>query len=280
MLRAACLFSGTKFFLFLLIGNVLISLRQFFQLFAMVDPVVTITASSGLKVSEVLTFISSLVTALAWPISAFLIVNLFKNEIIERIPRLSELTLPGGISAKFNKDLEKVEAVPTDRFPVPAVEAQIGHVEGDDVMSVSAEASPPVPKTIQPAGPDQAALRANPNGTVMEAWVNLELALREMGQSAPQPVVIGTKYGAAALVGRLRTAGIISSDEELKLHTLLELRNLAAHAQEKISEDGALRFKEIADSLAASYRDIAAVSSAMNNPPAPPTPARSSSRAG
>jgi hypothetical protein len=210
----------------------------------MVDPVTASTVFWDLKASEVMKFVSTLVTALAWPLSAFFIVNLFKSEIIERIPRLSELTLPGGISAKFNEGLAKVEAA-TEAAPVEPIEARVGHVEDNDLMRATGVVSEAVTASVDSAPNDEVALRANPTGVVMEAWKSLEQVLRQAAVAIGQPANL--KFPASVLVKGLRNARFISHEEEGSLLEMVELRNLVAHVADKtVTEVEAQRFMNLA----------------------------------
>lgn len=239
----------------------------------MVDPVTTSTVFWDLKASEIMKFFSALVTALAWPLSAFFIVNLFKNEIIERIPKLSELTLPGGISAKFNKDLEKIATAVT-RIPDALPAGPENERAGETAPASSAvESKQSVSEQAVQTAVDRAEVHANPNGIVMAAWVNLELALRDLGASGTNRVVFMRRDGPSILIESMRAANKISDVELQLIKKLLELRDLAAHAKEKISEADALRFKEIADSLAASYRDAASAAAKLTQSSIAATPA-------
>jgi uncharacterized protein YutE (UPF0331/DUF86 family) len=211
---------------------------------SVIDPLTSTTVFWDLKASEVMKFISTLVTALAWPLSAFFIVNLFKSEIIERIPRLSELTLPGGISAKFNEGLAKVEAA-TEAARAEPTEARIGQAEDDDVVGAAGVMSEAVTASVASAPNDEVALRANPTGVVMEAWKSLEQVLRQAAVAIGQPANL--RFPASVVVKALRNASFISHEEEASLLEMIELRNLVAHVADKtVTEVEAQRFMNLA----------------------------------
>jgi uncharacterized protein YutE (UPF0331/DUF86 family) len=210
----------------------------------MADPVAVTTAFWDLKASEVLKFVSELISALAWPLSAFLIVNLFKKEIVERIPRMSELTLPGGISAKFNEVLNKVEA-------------EVTVTEASEQQAASADANSP---PTAPAGQhdlrasipdiqlnqtdvvdDRAALRANPTGVVMEAWQEFEDWLSRFAERAG--VQNARSLSPSQIAWKLRESGLINTQLMDALIELQSLRNLVAHtANRTVSEDEVTNF--------------------------------------
>jgi hypothetical protein len=55
-------------------------------------------------------FVASMTSSIAWPIASIAIIFVFKEGILKRLPDLSRLSLPGGLSAEFNQQLAFVEA--------------------------------------------------------------------------------------------------------------------------------------------------------------------------
>lgn len=220
----------------------------------MTDPIVA-TAFFDLKATDLLKFLSELAAALAWPVAAVLIVNLFRKEIIERIPRLAELTLPGGLSAKFNEGMDKVEAELQVIAPAETEKAVISDEQppsahsrtlAEHDLSASPSAQSNTAATVAP--PDKAALNANPAGVVMEAWQRLDQILRLLASHAldlPEKH-LPTSY----VVANLRNNGYMSHEEELLLLELIDLRDLAAHSSsQSINAKEAKRFVSVAESL-------------------------------
>jgi hypothetical protein len=202
------------------------------------------------KASEVLKFVSSVLSAVAWPFAAVFIIRLFKKEIIERIPKLSELSLPGGISAKFREGLAKVEAE-VSAVPPPGIEGHVDVSEAPDTVSASATISGTATITADPTVRDDMALRANPTGVVMESWKELEEKLRAFAILKIGPRMEKAPPSKIAL--NLRNAGLIDMREYTSLHQLIELRNLAAHSMDPIEETVAERFAILAERLAQEY---------------------------
>ncbi|MBD8630783.1 hypothetical protein IFT74_05300 [Oxalobacteraceae sp. CFBP 8755] len=221
----------------------------------MADPTIA-TAFMDIKASDLLKFLSEFITAIAWPMAAGFIVNLFRKEIIERIPRLAELTLPGGLSARFNEGLAKVEAElevsnPTNGetnsevthqlpTPAPTTEPIENNLSGSNSEQSNASAV-----TVPP---DHVALKANPAGVVMEAWQRLDQILRLL---ASQAFNLPTKnLPTSYVVANLRSNGYMSHEEETLLLELIKLRDLAAHSSSKsINSREAKRFVSVADNL-------------------------------
>lgn len=222
----------------------------------MIEPVTTTKAATvavsaavtfwDIKASELLKFTSEVLSAIAWPIAAMFIVNLFKKEIIERIPRLSELSLPGGISAKFKEGLAKVEAEVSAIPPAPTIEGHVTYTEPEEVMTTTGHVAEPAATYGSEEVKDNAALRANPTGVVMESWKGLEELIRQCTMRIVSPSA--SQLPSSIMVKALSRQGFLSDEDEKSLLELVKLRNLVAHVPEKtVSEIEAQRFNEIAE---------------------------------
>lgn len=212
----------------------------------MADPVTAVTVFWDLKASDVLKFASEFISAVAWPLAIAFIVRLFKHEIVERIPLLSELTLPGGISAKFNETLSRVEA------DVASTDAAAAQVNDGEVGEERQTPEPGVRFSVAPdrveIESDKAVLRANPTGAVMESWKSLEQLLRH---AAVQLISLPAgSRGPKNLIKSLSNASVIDTEETQAILELFELRNLVAHSPNRaISENEAKRFVNLAQQL-------------------------------
>lgn len=240
-----------------------------------------------------LKFISEMTASLAWPVAAVTVVCVFRRGILQRLPDLSKLSLPGGISAEFTNELESVEAVIADRaidadaaggssapaIVIPAepsqangqiarttastvdVRDQVDKVPDVDRVNVPAEAMPDnfvlfLKPTVARNISEKISLQANPTGVVMEAWKGLESTLRDLAaKSMPQNVKLSRKLGILQVFDLLNRKGITSVTETDALRRMLAMRNLAAHADDPISDDSAKRFQEIAEALTDNYRN-------------------------
>lgn len=220
-------------------------------------------------------FISSMTTALAWPISTIVIVSIFRKGILARLPDIEDVDLLG-VKAKFKRDLSKVaasvtaeeagklitqnESTPSAQSltPVPALPATSSDTTPsssnlsspvDDTVATSTHSFLTKPPTFAGGGKveeylvDRIALQANPTGVVMEAWKELESEMRQFaGAESPLPI----RHVIETLVEK----SLITDDEAEQVQLMYNMRNRAAHASEPISKDDAEQFKNIATLLA------------------------------
>ena len=216
-----------------------------------------------LELSELLKFISELISAVAWPLVTYLVFRLFKDELVKLIPFLSKISALG-VEAEFNRQLDKVEAVADAIAESPVAETenkpQAAKEPQDDEPG---PATPPIDRDItrpvdEPSVSDPVALRANPTGTVMVAWQALDNALRLFADSALPLPGAARQFVHKRLILDMQKAGLLSEEEVESLLSLLALRNLAAHSSgTTISDTEAKRFNEIASKLARKYRNKA-----------------------
>ncbi|MCC2971794.1 hypothetical protein [Massilia sp. IC2-476] len=226
----------------------------------MVDQVTAINTFWDLKASGALKFISDSISALAWPVVIFFTLRLFKAEVVKLLAKLSKVSALG-VEAEFNQGLDKVEAavqqlpdngstdVPSSPSNVPADETSqvtppTTTVASDFEIRYSVEGA---------AASDPVALRANPTGTVMEAWKSLEQTLRFFAAEVLGPVE--SSLSPSVLVANLYSSGAIPLQQVSALTELIKLRNLAAHSTDPIPEAEAEKFAKLARQLASEYKD-------------------------
>lgn len=115
---------------------------------------------------------------------------------------------------------------------------------------------------------EKISMKANPTGLVMESWKVLESTLRDLAaKSMPPNVMLSRKIGILQIFDLLTRHGVTSVAENDTLRRMLAMRNLAAHADETISDDSAKRFQEIAESLTNNYRDKLVTTSSLQAAP-------------
>ena len=166
--------------------------------------------------------IASIIGDLAWPIVALVIAFSLRHHIAGLLPNLKWLKYKD-FEAAFGEQL--------------------------------AEAEKEVPKheRLTLVGADDEAHRyhrlaeMSPNAAVMEAWLPVESALRDVARHHGYEVTRGRS--ALNFIKNLGSKKILSPRLVSLLRDLRGLRNAAAHAvdEREISTDQALRFKELAD---------------------------------
>lgn len=208
------------------------------------------------KASNILEFFSTI----AWQFFAFVIICMFRNNLITLMNRMTKITTPIG-STEFSEGLHVVElkaegivgavfdeVTATDHS---AVASRLPHASGT-ATPTAVGTTEPVP---EPAPVDaEAALYSNPTGVVLESYQSLERALAFYGQRGPQKISGSYKYGRHMLLSRLKEANLISDSEYSALAELLKLRNIAEGSDSSVDPSEARRFRDVASRLEAFYR--------------------------
>ncbi|MDN2676760.1 hypothetical protein [Janthinobacterium sp. SUN033] len=192
-------------------------------------------------------FVSSVIAALAWPIAVVVIVFVFKEALLARLPNLLKVTLPGGIEAEFSKDLAEVEAVSQAALQGPAAARPVlPTVEELPLSTIDVPIN-----TIEFIGEsnDNLALRANPTGVVMESWKALESKLRFICKKLAPDVTFAGSTSGMQFIKLLKSKNFLDSRQSSTLDNLMKLRNMAAHSDDPISEESAAKFREFAEDI-------------------------------
>ncbi|WP_175804979.1 hypothetical protein [Burkholderia ambifaria] len=180
-----------------------------------------------------LEFTSKVIEAVAWPGTIVVLVFKFSDRFRDLLGKLTEVTLPGGISGKFEAPLRKAEYL----------REQIQLDFGDDV-DVEVE---DVPET------DPVALSANPTGVIMEAWKELNLVGADLVNSSDLSVtnrLIFATAGPTEIVNLLIREKQLPDAEVHLLRELQQIRNRAAHSvRDRPTPDDAERFLSLVHSL-------------------------------
>lgn len=177
-------------------------------------------------------FIAALVGSLAWPVVVGVLLYLLREQLTGLAVRLKELSLPGGMKATFEKELqvgrEIVEQIP-DQVPAPQI-------------------APPAPED------DKKLVRLaieSPDGALVLAYIELEKALRDVAMK----LGMGSKViNQRSIVEELVKRSLISRDAARLFDSLRRARNTAAHAfgdQQAVTTQDALEFMRQVASLIA-----------------------------
>jgi len=177
---------------------------------------------------DYLTFITTLVESLAWPISIVIVVAMLKQGIVNLLPKLRQLKYKD-LQLDFQESVKKIESE-AEVAKLPRFESSSGHEQlrkdKEGLFSLA---------------------RSYPRAALFEAWVRLEVTVGQ-GLRNAQVITDGEKKSAKY---QLRSgAEVLFSEypEQLKYFlSLLDLRNRVAHGQvESVELEPACAFIEMA----------------------------------
>lgn len=179
-------------------------------------------------------FVAALVGSLAWPAVVCALLYLLRKQLTRLAERLEELSLPGGMKATFEKELqvgrEIVEQIPAQ---APAVErVPIEFEEENKLHRLAIEA---------------------PDGAIVLAYIDLEKALRDIAiKLSMGPKVMNQRSIMEELVKR----GLVSRDASRLFDALRGARNSAAHAfgDKPVTSQDAFEYMRQVSSLLALLR--------------------------
>lgn len=193
----------------------------------------TIQIHSTGCVVDWLTFVSKAIDALAWPITIAFLVLKFRDRFQDLLGKLTEVTLPGGFSGKFEAPLRKAELL----------RGQL-ELDFDGAFEGVVDDAPET---------DPVALSANPTGVIMGAWNELSLVGFELIKGSDMLTIdrVNAAVGGPAAVFAVLMHGRILPDGEVQLlRELEEIRNKAAHSvRGGPTPDDAERFLSLVHSL-------------------------------
>jgi hypothetical protein len=183
---------------------------------------------------DVLTFLSELIKAIAWPTTAIVLVVLLRKPIVELIPLLRRLKYKE-LELEFAQEVSELKA---------EVEA-IAKEKGEDALS------------MMPTSSNLLNLVAfSTRAAIMEAWLEVETASVAVassfwGQSPNEAFKNMPKLGEYLLQCK-----VIDEKQLSVFNKLRQLRNKAAHAQDlDLSENDARSYIQLASDLARHIRE-------------------------
>ncbi|PLZ01140.1 hypothetical protein CY652_17820 [Burkholderia sp. WAC0059] len=179
------------------------------------------------------TFVSKLIEALAWPGVVLYLILKFRDRFESLLGRLTEATLPGGITGKFSLDIEKAQEVVNEiPEPEPAVIAEI--------------------ERGNPIEMDNRALKINPSGVIMEMWQKVlgqAKELLESGGALQEPSTAGRPLPPQTLFRMLETRNLVTPEEMKLVNQLHSIRNAVAHSQTQATPADADRYRAFSEKL-------------------------------
>lgn len=183
---------------------------------------------------DVLTFLSELIKALAWPVTAIVLVVLLRQPIAQLIPLLRRL--------KYKElELEFAQEVAALKAEVEAIAKE----KGEEAPSIASTSSN-ILKLVA----------FSTHAAIMEAWLEVESASMTVassfwGQSSNDAFSNIQKLGEYLLQCK-----VIDEKQLSVFNKLRQLRNKAAHAQDlDLSEKDARLYVQLASDLAKHIRE-------------------------
>jgi hypothetical protein len=181
-----------------------------------------------------LQFISSIVTAFAWPSVVIILMILLRKQLVSLAMSLEEVTLPGGAKAKFTHELEAsketAETIASSRSEVVATAADLA---AEKSFLELAKNSPPA--------------------AVGEAWKRVEEVLLDVRERLPSNL---HRANLNAVVSKLVEDGLIDRSAETLFRTLRQARNTAVHTRANVTTAEALEYRDQIQLLTALFRDV------------------------
>lgn len=175
---------------------------------------------------DVLTFVSSVVGSIAWPVAAFAIAVLFRSQIRSLMDRIKRLSM-GENSVDFGQKLDEAEAEVEADTAISAAEPQVGGV------------SVPDDRTAQ-------LISLSPSAAVLDGWKLVERKALELAQPLLLAATERSRLNSFRVaVKALFDAGRISRATYSMLMDLQALRNAAVHTDD-VSALDAIRFANLA----------------------------------
>jgi hypothetical protein len=169
-------------------------------------------------------FVAELVSALAWPITALAALVFLRRPLERWIRERPSRIKAGPVELQWDSLVSKVQAdLDQPGVPDPAALTSSAEPEDRDLYLLA---------------------RANPPTAILEASRRMEAELRRrlsaIGVEVPQ-------QGLGALALLADRHGLINEATQKSIAGLVVLRNLAAHAPQRVSAEEAIEFVALAD---------------------------------
>lgn len=177
------------------------------------------------------TFISKIIEALAWPSVVLYLILKFRDRFGSLLDRLTEATLPGGISGKFAPAFERAQEM-VNEIPEPELAG------GEEI------------EREIPSEKDDRALEINPSGVIMEMWQKVLAQAKELLESSgTQSITAGRPLSPLKLVRTLEANNLITHDESKLVDELRSIRNAVAHSETQATPADADRYRSFSEKL-------------------------------
>ena len=179
------------------------------------------------------TQIIKLIEILAWPLTVLAIASAIRSPVIKLIARVNAVEA-GGIRAEFGADLIEVRQI----------------IEENEFVNK--------PKAYDSKGSQlQRLAEFSPNGAVVDAWREVELAAISAALHSGLNVRGGKgRVSGNAAVEEMQAQGLISQSAYELYTRLKDLRNKAVHSAETIEASDAKEYSLAALELASKFREF------------------------
>lgn len=153
-------------------------------------------------------FVSSIITSLAWPTVVVVLLVILRKELRGVARRIQELSLPGGVKATFEKDLERGREI-TEHAPALAKRPEEAEEhQKTDMQKLAIE---------------------SPDGAVVLAYIEIERKIRAISNQLGKPDWADQRKTVNELVRR----EVLDPAFEQLFVSLRNARNAAAHGRAK-----------------------------------------------
>lgn len=184
--------------------------------------------TTGQLVLEYLRLLVELLSALAWPVAALLIVLIFRKPLLRLVARMKAFTGPGGVGATFAAELEKAREAAEDT-ELPEVERAPAALTSDDPFFAFAQ--------------------TYPEAAALEAYRELESFV------ATATKELGVRLRPYQVIRALYQHGDIDESIKKLYERIRSTRDAAVHSRRPITRGEALDFRELVRTLIAALRE-------------------------
>jgi hypothetical protein len=184
----------------------------------------------------ILEFISSILSALAWPIAVIFIVIILRRPLRHLLLRLETLRGPG-VEATFERQIEEAKdevasAVAGSPQVQRSEESRQERLEVDDLLQLA---------------------DVSPRAAILEAWLRVESALAEAAAKLDLPP--NMRRGTLLFIETLERQGVMSPEVGRAIRRLRNLRNVVVHTPTlDISRESIIDYVETAEFIVRSLR--------------------------
>lgn len=195
----------------------------------------SLAAYTDIEPTPILDFIAKMTDTLAWPILVLIIALIFRRQILQTISSLKSFRF-GNAEAKFEQGLQDA----TEK-------AQAIEPASEEIVQAS---TPRRNELLRMAG-------ASPTGAIIEAWKDVEQAVRELARNNNLLTENNRPQPAFNLIRLLAREELLPKPESETISELRVIRNQAAHLNDYvISKDQASRYVDLADRIVDSIQTI------------------------